>query len=385
MIKKLSKNLRPFIKYCIVGATGTFIDLASLYVFVEYFLIAVIPAAVLSFLLAVTNNFIFNKIWTFNNKSKNYRKLYIKFLIVSVVGLGLTVLSMHVMVNIIGIWYMFAKALTSLIVLTWNFIANNTWTFRTKHRKVILSDKFPFKLSIIIPAFNEAERIKNTLLVIHGFIKKKKIKAEIIVVNDGSKDKTAEVVEEFKKKIPELKLVDLSKNSGKGFAVRKGVEESKGELILFADADNSTPIEEFEKLLKKMRENSAQIAIGSRYLNDSDIKVKQPTYRIMIGRVGNFLIRLFLIRGIKDTQCGFKLFENHAAKKIFSVQKIKRFAFDMETLVISENINYKIVEVPVIWLNSTESRVNPIKDSLRTLRDLAYIKLNLWSGRYSSD
>lgn len=385
MIDKLLKNFRPFLKYCIVGVTGTFIDLASLYVFVEYFLIPVIPATVISFLLAVTNNFIFNKIWTFKSKSRNYRKLFIKFLIVSIVGLGLTITSMHVMVNLIGIWYMFAKAITSLIVLTWNFLANKVWTFRLTEKSITFPDQFPFELSIIIPALNEANRIKSTLLIIRDFLEEQSLNAEIIVVNDGSTDKTAEVIENFKKKISNLKLINLNKNSGKGFAVRRGVEASNGKLILFADADNSTPIEEFEKLLKKMKETSAKIAIGSRYLHDSNIQIKQPTYRIIIGRVGNFLIQLFLIDGIKDTQCGFKLFENHAAKKIFSFQKVKRFAFDMEALVIANNMDYKIVEVPVSWFNSPESRVRPIRDSLRTLRDLVYIKLNLWSGRYSSD
>lgn len=379
------KKFKQFIKYCIVGGTGTFIDLASLYVFVEFFEISVMPATVLSFLLAVTNNFIFNKIWTFKSKSRNYRKLYIKFLIVSFIGLGLTVASMHVMVNLIGIWYMFAKALTSLIVLTWNFLANKMWTFRLTGKSITFTDQFSFELSIVIPAYNEENRIKNTLLIIRDYLEEENIKAEIIVVNDGSYDKTSEVIYKFQKKIPNLKLINLDKNSGKGFAVKKGVEASNGKLILFADADNSTPIEEFKKLLGKMKETKAKIAIGSRYLHDSDIQIKQPAYRIAIGRIGNFLIRLFLTDGIKDTQCGFKLFEHHAAKEIFSFQKVKRFAFDVEALVVASNMDYKVVEVPVSWFNSTESRVRPIRDSLRTLRDLVYIKLNLWSGRYSSD
>jgi len=385
MIKKLFKDFRPFLKYCIVGAIGTFIDLFSLYVFVEYFLIPVIPATVLSFLMAVINNFVFNKIWTFENKSKNYRKLYIKFLIVSIVGLVLTVVSVYVMVNIIAIWYMFAKAFASLIVLTWNFLANKMWTFRLAEKLPVFPNKFPFELSIVIPAFNEENRIKNTLLIICDFLEKKKISSEIIVVNDGSFDGTKEIVRKFQQKALNLKLIDLNKNRGKGLAVKKGVEVSRGRLILFADADNSTPIEEFEKLLRKMEETKADIAIGSRYLNDSDVQIKQPVYRIMIGRIGNFLIRLFLIDGIKDTQCGFKLFEHNTAKEIFSFQKVKRFAFDMEVLVIANNRGYKIVEVPVSWFNSPGSRVRPVKDALITLKDLIYIKLNLWSGRYSSN
>lgn len=385
MIKKLLKDFKPFLKYCTVGVAGTLIDLASLFIFVEYFLIPVIPATILSFLLAVTNNFILNKVWTFKNQSKNYRKLYIKFLIVSAVGLGLTVASMHIMVNVIGIWYMFAKALTSLIVLTWNFLANKLWTFRLAEQSLVFPDNFDYELSIVIPAYNEENRIKNTLLIIRDFIEEKNINSEIIIVNDGSSDKTSEIVEKIRHKIPNLKLVDLSKNSGKGFAVKRGIEESRGKLILFTDADNSTPIEEFEKLLQRMNESKANIAIGSRYLHDSDVRIKQPVYRILLGRMGNLLIRLFLIDEIKDTQCGFKLFEHKVAREIFFFQKVKRFAFDVEALVIAENMGYKIIEVPVSWFNSPESRVRPVKDALRTLKDLVYIKLNLWSGRYSSD
>jgi dolichyl-phosphate beta-glucosyltransferase len=382
-MQKLARNFKPFIKYCIVGASGTFVDLASLYIFVEYFYISVIPAAILSFFLAVINNFILNKLWTFRNKSKNYRKLFIKFFIVSIVGLGLTIISMHVLVNIIVIWYMFAKAITSLIVLTWNFLGNKLWTFQPSKTENFTQEDFPWKLSIIIPAYNEENRIGNTLNLISNYLKEKNLNAEIIVSDDGSSDKTQEIVKKYEEKIPNLKFIGYEKNQGKGFAVKKGVEASQGQYILFTDADNSTPIEEFEKLMQKMKESSSQVAIGSRYLSNSDVKIAQPFYRILIGRIGNFLIQLFLIDNIKDTQCGFKLFEYKVAKEIFSLQKVKRFGFDMEALVIAKTLGYKIIEVPVSWFNSDESRVRPIKDALITLKDLAYIKLNLWSGRYS--
>lgn len=233
------------------------------------------------------------------------------------------------------------------------------------------------ELSVVIPAFNEEKRIKNTLIAVRDFIEREKIRAEIIVVNDGSSDKTKEIVKEFERKIPNLELVDLHKNHGKGFAVKKGVEASNGKFILFTDADNSTPIEEYKKLLTRRLVSKANIAIGSRYLRDSNVRIKQSKYRILLGRAGNFIIRLFLINGISDTQCGFKLFENKVAREIFHLQKINRFAFDVEALVIADNLGYKIVEVPVSWFNSSESRVRPIKDVLRTLRDFVYIKLNI--------
>ena len=376
------KNFKPFFRYSVVGVVGTFIDLASLYFFVEYLYIAVIPASVLSFLLAVVNNFLLNKSWTFKNRSSNYRKLFIKFLIVSVIGLLLTVSSMYVLVHVIGIWYMIAKALTSLIVLTWNFLGNKFWTFNLKHRDLEIPENFDYELSIIIPAYNEENRIKNTLLIISDYIFEKNLNTEIIVVDDGSKDRTTEVIKHYQGKIKNLKLIALGKNYGKGYAVKKGIDESKGKYILFTDADNSTPIEEFEKLFKELKENDAQIAIGSRYLSDSKVKIAQPRYRILMGRMGNILIRIFLIDGIKDTQCGFKLFTHEAAREIFSLQKVRRFGFDMEALVVASSLGHKIIEVPVSWFNSAESRVRPIKDAFITLKDLVYIKLNLLSGRY---
>lgn len=384
MIKKLYKDFRQFFKYCLVGVSGTLIDLAALYALVEYAKFPVIPATVISFLLAVTNNFIWNKVWTFKSKSKNIRKLYIKFFIVSVFGLGLTVSSMYLLVNLAGIWYMFAKAITSGIVLIWNFLANKFWTFKLNLLAKIY-DSPELDLSIIIPAYNEENRIKQTLLAIHDYLENKGYQSEIIVVDDGSTDKTTELVEKYAEKIPNLRLVSYEKNQGKGNAVKIGIEEAKGELILFTDADNSTPIEELSNLQKALSENNADIAIGSRYLPDSNVKIRQSKARVLLGRSGNLLIQLFLIDGIKDTQCGFKLFKYQAAKEIFSRQKVKHFGFDMEALAIASRLNYKIIEVPVSWFNSAESRVRPIKDGLRTLKDLAYIKLNLWSGRYEKE
>lgn len=384
-MKKLIRNFWPFIKYCIVGAIGTFVDLGALYILVEDLNMPVLTATTVSFILAVMNNFVLNKTWTFQNKSKNYRKLFIKFLIVSVIGLVLTLGCMYILVHLLFVWYMLAKAITSIIVLVWNFFGNKIWTFKIKERPLELPENFPFEYSIIIPAYNEGNRIKNTLLIIDNYIKEKNLSAEIIVVDDGSKDETVKITEKLMRKIPNLKIEAYVKNRGKGFAVKTGVFASKGRYILFTDADNSTPIEELEKLRNSLDKTKSNIAIGSRYLAESKVQIKQPLYRIFIGRVGNFLIRLFLIDNIRDTQCGFKLFEHQAAKEIFSFQKVKRFGFDMEALVIAESLGYKIDEVPVSWFNSVESRLRPIKDSVITLKDLIYIKINLWSGRYFSE
>lgn len=369
----LIKQFLPFFKYCVVGTSGTFVDFASLYIMVEYFGVNVYVGATLAFLLAVVNNFTFNKIWTFKNKAKTYRKLFIKFLIVSCVGLLITLSFMFFFVNLLGIWYMLAKILTAPFVLTWNFLGNKYWTFKNELKPLHKSGEFEYDLSIVIPAFNEAKRISNTLKEIIKYAPD----AEIIVVNDGSTDSTSDVVREFE----QVRLIDLDKNHGKGFAVKKGIMEAKGKYLMFIDADNSVPIHQIKKMKPEFN-NGAHIVIGSRYLPDSFIQNKQPKYRTFISRVGNFLIKLFLINDIKDTQCGIKMFEHNAAKQIFSRQKTRRFSFDMEVLTIAQSLGYEIKEIPVHWEYTADSKLRAFRDCFKTLFDLFYIKLNLWCGRY---
>lgn len=385
MISQKFIKFIPFIKYCIVGVSGTIIDVLSLYIFVEYFKIPLIPAATLSFILAVINNFLLNKIWTFQNKSKNYKKLFIKFLFISIIGLGINNSLLYLFTNIFGIWYIFSKLLTSGFVLSWNFLANNFWTFKQKPQNYIINNETMYNLSIVIPAYNEAKRITKTLEEISNYLTKHNINSEILVVSDGSKDDTEKVVKELEKKIKNLRLISYKINRGKGYAVKTGILEAKGKMILFTDADNSTPIEEYTKLEKKMQETKSEIVIGSRKLEKDSIKKSQNFLRRFIGNSGNFLIQLLVLKGIKDTQCGFKLFESNSAKRIFKLQKIDRWGFDIESLSIAKRLGIKIEEVSVNWYNDTESKLNPVRDSLRTLKELLYIKFNLITGRYSED
>ncbi|HET6363978.1 MAG TPA: glycosyltransferase [Nitrospirota bacterium] len=380
MAKVKLKEFTVFIKYAMVGVTGTALDVGSLYVFVDLLHIPVLVAAALSFILAVVNNFILNKIWTFRNSSRNFRKQFIKFFIVSVVGLVLTEICMAVFVYLLGIWYIASKLITSVIVLTWNFLANKNWTFTEKIRPLPTAEQYDYTLTIVIPAFNEAKRIVNTLEAIHRYFERKGMKREIIVVDDGSSDDTAAVVNALKARIHDLHCVSYLPNRGKGYAVKKGVEKSRGEYILFTDADNSTPIESFEKFYPLLYHT--KVVIGSRYMADSNVKIKQPKYRILLGRLGNFLIQVLLFDDIRDTQCGFKAFQHSAAKELFSRMKVNRFGFDIELLSIAYLLKYSVREVPVSWYNSPVSRVRPIKDTLRTFSELLYIKLNLLSGRY---
>ncbi len=378
---RLLRQFLPFFKYCVVGVLGTSIDLFTVYLLVERLeLMHPIGAATVGFFLAVINNFFLNKAWTFQNRSKNYRKLWVKFLLVSLVGLLLTWMFMYIFYERYGIAAVPAKAITSVIVLSWNFFANKYWTFTTTKLNLNIPTSFPFELSIIVPAYNEENRIKNTLILFNDFILSQKINAEIIVVSDGSTDGTVKLVKNLQEKISHLRVIANKKNRGKGFAVKTGIEAARGKLILFADADNSTPIEEYLELKKQISKHD--IVIGSRWLKNSKVKRKQSTARIFIGRFGNMIIQMFLIDGIIDTQCGFKLFTHEAAKQIFARQKVFGFGFDVELLVIAKNLNYRIAEVPVSWFNSVESRFRPVRDALRTVFDLIYIKLNLWSGRY---
>jgi len=380
MKESITNKYTVFIKYGIVGCLGTAVDLGSLYLFVDYLHIPLLVATAISFMLAVINNFILNKYWTFQNKNSNIRKQFIKFMLVSITGLFLTEICMAFFVYVLKIWYMAAKLITSGLVLTWNFLANKYWTFKDRLFYSPRRDRYDYDVSIIVPAYNEERRIINTLECVNKYFLGKTITRQIIVVDDGSSDNTAGLVENLKNDIDNLSVIRYCQNRGKGYAIKKGIEESHGEYILFSDADNSTPIEEFEKVCPLLKSN--HVVIGSRYMPGSNIIVSQPGYRVLIGRLANKLIQFFLLDGIQDTQCGFKAFRHEAAREIFSRVKVNRFGFDMEILAIARLLNFSVREIPVSWNNSPESRIRPVKDVIRTFGELVYIKLNLWGGRY---
>lgn len=219
------------------------------------------------------------------------------------------------------------------------------------------------------------------------FLKKKEYSAEVLVTDGGSKDGTKGVVKVKEELFDDIQFIDVSKNtegrSGKGYAVRCGVLKAKGRYVMFTDADNSTPISEVDKLLPYMKEYA--VVIGSRYLKRETVKIKQPWYRILLSRAGNLLIKILVLPGIKDTQCGFKMFRQITAKKVFCLQYIDGWGFDMEILTIAWNLGYKIKEVPVSWYDAGGSKVHLFKDSLKTLGDLLKIKWNLITGKYNRD
>jgi len=239
-------------------------------------------------------------------------------------------------------------------------------------------------ISIVIGAYNEEKRIKKSLMEIHHYFKRKLQDFEIIVVNDGSTDHTEEVLREIAWPMPELRNIGYSLNRGKGFALRTGVLFSRGDLVLISDADLSTPIEEIEKLAPFIASEGYGIAIGSRALPLSKIIEKQPWWRQGMGKIFNKLVKMVVLSEFQDTQCGFKLFRGQVARRLFDELKTDRFAFDVEILARAKKKGCRIAEVPVKWINSAQSKVNPIVDSLTMIKDLVKIKLALMNSSKES-
>ena len=235
-------------------------------------------------------------------------------------------------------------------------------------------------LTIVIPAYKEEKRIHFILEAIIRYQKNKSFLIEVIVVVDGLFDKTAEAASKFVSELPLLKIMCRAENKGKGYSIREGVLQAQGKYILFADADNSTPIEQVETLLAFA--NQYDVVIGSRYCTGGKLAVPQSLKRIVGSRVLNLIIRMLATRGIKDTQCGFKLFQRKAARKIFSKQKFERFSFDVEILAIARILGYKIKEVGIKWLDHPHSTVHPLRDGVRMIRDAWQVRKNIFKGVY---
>jgi dolichyl-phosphate beta-glucosyltransferase len=236
-------------------------------------------------------------------------------------------------------------------------------------------------LSVVIPAYNEEKRLKRTINEIFDYLSKKNFSFEVIVVNDGSKDKTSDVVRELMKKYQNLTLIENKENKGKGWVVRQGMMEAKGKLRLFTDADNSTPISEIEKFLIEF-EKGADIVIGSREIKGAILDPPQPLFRRFMGEGFKILRKIILgLWEIQDTQCGFKCFKSEVVEKIFPKCKINRFAFDPEILILAKRENYKIKEIPVYWRNDLESKVK-FNSIFNMAKDLFKIRLNLIFGKY---
>jgi dolichyl-phosphate beta-glucosyltransferase len=236
------------------------------------------------------------------------------------------------------------------------------------------------EVSIVIPAFNEEQRLPPTLEKIATYVREKRPSAEVIVVDDGSTDNTFAVAESWKERIPQLRVISNGSNRGKGYSVRHGSLEARGQIVLFTDADLSSPIEEADKLLATLQAHD--VAIGSRAVDRSLIEVHESAFREFAGIIFNRIVRVTLRLPFVDTQCGFKAFRRERCRIVFEQQTIERFGFDPELLYLARHHGLSTVEVPVRWAHSPATKVNMMRDSVQMFLDIFIIRWNGVRGRY---
>ena len=237
------------------------------------------------------------------------------------------------------------------------------------------------RYSIIIPAYNETQRIGHALDQIVAWVRQEALAAEILVVDDGSRDNTPDLVREYASRHPIIRLVSNPGNRGKGYSVRHGMREATGNTLLFTDTDLSAPITEAAKLFREL-EGGAGVAIGSRWLQRESQTTRQPFYRQLGGRVFNLWLRVVLNLPFKDTQCGFKAFNRPAADALFAAQRVEGWGFDAELLYLAGRFGFRTVEVPVQWADDARSKVNPYVDGLKIVTDVLRIRWNALTGKY---
>ena len=247
-------------------------------------------------------------------------------------------------------------------------------------------------LSIVIPAYNEETRIGRSLDDVLEFLKSQTYRAEVIVVDDGSSDETAKRVSERASRYHDaghdLRVLTNTPNHGKGYSVKRGLTEASGEIVMFSDADLSSPITEAPKLIDPIAAGRADVTLGSRALNRELIGVHQPRMRELGGAVFNLCMRIITGLKFKDTQCGFKAFRREAALSVFALQQIERFGFDPEVLYIAKKQGNRLLEVPVVWNHceggELQNKLNYIRDSIDMFADLIRIRFNDLAGRYKN-
>ena len=237
--------------------------------------------------------------------------------------------------------------------------------------------------SIVIPAYNEAERIGATLDKVLAHIAQEHWRAEVVVVNDGSTDQTAAIVRDYSRRNPAVRLVENPGNRGKGYSVRNGMMNALGDVLLLSDADLSSPIAEAKKLFAAL-DAGADIAIGSRWLRAETQTQRQSLMRQLFGRVFNLLLRVILGLRFKDTQCGFKAFRRPAAQKIFPLQRIERWGFDPEGLYLARKFHLRVDEVAVEWANDDRSKIRPVRDGFRMFTEVLRVRWYDLTGKYAA-
>lgn len=236
------------------------------------------------------------------------------------------------------------------------------------------------RLTIVIPAYNEGRRLPATLTALHDFLRLQPYSSEVLVVENGSTDDTAQIVERFAPSLPGLRLLQLSER-GKGRAVQAGVLEARGEIILLCDADLSMPVTEIPRFLQTM-ESGCDVVVGSRE-GAGAIRYGEPRRRHIMGRVFNLIVQLLAVPSLDDTQCGFKAFSAAPARELFRRQTLTGWAFDVEILYLARKLEYRIRELPIEWHYNNDSRVRPFHDTVDMLGEIARVRVNDLAGVYA--
>ena len=254
--------------------------------------------------------------------------------------------------------------------------------FQILNYVILKSMSEPF-LSVVIPAYNEEKRLPATLRAVQLYLEKQSYAWEILVVSDGSRDRTVDIVREARLTNPRIELAHYPENRGKGYAVRYGMSRAQGKYCVFMDADNSTTINHVEKFLPWF-EKGYDVVIGSRDVPGAEIGIHQPWYKEKLGNLGNIWIQFWAVPGVRDTQAGFKMFTRQAARAVFPHLTIDRWGFDVEALAVARLKGYRIAELPIRWINDANSKVSA-RAYLDVLKEVVQVRLNIWKGIYEKE
>jgi len=416
ILKKIAKTFYQLIKFSEVGILNTIIDFGMLNLLVGITGITqgrgIIILNTLSFLIAVTNSYFWNKLWTFEIKEKSTGKEFSHFLIISIIGIGINTTIVYFGTTFIspvagvsrGTWINIIKVVATALSMVWNFLGYKLLVFKEKRweKNIQISYSSGFSgdlaqpnpktklISIVIPQYNEEDNLrKGVLEQINSYLKTRNSPWEVIIVDDGSTDNSFNLAKEFVQKHPNFKLIRI-KHGGKAVALNAGIQEAKGDILLIADMDQSTPLKEIEKLLPYF-EQGFDIVIGSRGKNRKGFSL----HRKLASSIFRIIRKTFILRQIDDTQCGFKAFKADCIKFLFpqleSVKEVKEVtgwhvtAFDVELLFMAKQLGYKIKEVPVEWINKDESITKNrkfISESIDMAKQIVNVRFQWLRGKY---
>jgi putative flippase GtrA len=386
------KAVQQFIKYVIVGCIVTGIDMIALHLSYRWLQIPIKLSVIIGFMCGNVSSFVFNKYYTFRNMSQAIIRQYIKYFVTSMTGLLWTLLLMTLFYESLNLFagitrynYLLCKMVVAVMVMFWNFMIIRHWTLADYDLSPLppLStfDKQPScYLSVIIPAFNEHNRLPSTLNAVFAWLENQDFSYEVLVINDGSTDGMVDILKEQFGAKPCLQIWSLPQNMGKGAAVREGMLLANGAFRLFMDADHQIRIDELAAFLPQAE--TRRVIIGSKYANAEAHRNEITASRHFVSRLGNLIIRFLLSLELQDTQCGFKLFPAEVAETVFRLQKLGGFAFDVEILSLAQLFQIEIMELPIKLYPASETRVRTFKDSISVFIDLLRIKMNIWRRQY---